>query len=217
MLKSTQYKNSYFISIEGTEGAGKSTQITFIKNHFESIGFNVVICREPGGTSFGENLRSAILESKTPLAPISEAYLFASSRAQLLKEVILPNLKIEKTIVIADRYIDSSFVYQGIAKGLGVELIETIHYPSPLNELPNLTLYLQIDLQTSLLRQAKRGNEKDYFEKEDNSFQEKLIQGFDTVSKRYPQRIKIIDANNDVDNVSQQIKKHLEGLINNAS
>lgn len=212
MEKFTRHQNSYFLSLEGIEGSGKTTQITNIKTHFESKGYTVTIHREPGGTTYGEKLRQAILESNEKICPLSEAYLFASSRAQLLTQKILPLLQEDQNIVILDRYIDSSVAYQGFARELGIETILNIHSYFPLNQLPDITFYLKIDLETSMLRQQARGNEKDYFESENNHFYQKLIDGYDTCAQKFPERIKIINATQSPDEVFSQIKSICERL-----
>lgn len=205
-------KNSYFITLEGIEGSGKSTQVQNIKNYFENNGYTVTLLREPGGTYFGESLRSVILNSNEKINPLSEAMLFASSRAQLLEQKILPKLKEPKNVVIVDRYIDSSFAYQGHARELGIDLIEDLHKHAPLNTMPDLTFYLKIDLNTSFKRQAQRGNNKDYFEKEKEEFYLKLIEGFDICAQKF-KRIKTIDATKSPDEVSHKIYSFLKEKI----
>lgn len=204
-FKAPNLANSYFFSFEGIEGAGKSTQIIRLKNDLEKLGHRVVLTREPGGTIFGERLRQAILESTVPLDPIAEAHLFAASRAQLLKEVTLKELAQDKTIVIYDRYLDSSLAYQGMARGLGFETVLQIHQDYPLTIVPHKTFYLRIDLQTSLERQAMRNNAKDYFEAENQVFYQKLIDGYDGALKLFPKRLALIDAAQTVDQVYQQV------------
>jgi len=205
--------NSYFLTFEGIEGAGKSTHIKALKNHLESVGYRVIILREPGGTKFGEKLREAILQSETPLHPLAEAHLFASSRAQLLFEVTLKELEIPKTIVIYDRYIDSSFAYQGHGCNLGIDTIIDIHSHYPLNILPNLTLYIEISLETSLYRQRIRDNQKDYFESQDTSFYQKLIEGYKKAIEYFPERIQIINGEKDVEGVFEEILSTVNKLI----
>ena len=209
----TELNQSYFISFEGIEGSGKSTQITKAEEFLKSQGFDVYRFREPGGTIFGEKLREAILHSETPLDPMSECHLFLSSRAQLLKEKVLPLLEKKKTVVLLDRYIDSTLVYQGIARKLGFEKVLTLHQFSPLNLLPHVTIYLQIDLKTSLDRQAARGQEKDYFESENDNFYRSLIDGHDEVLKLFPQRVVAIDAKKDIDSVEKQIREVLKSRL----
>ncbi len=205
--------SSYFLSFEGIEGSGKSTQLKSLKLYLEGLGFRVIVLREPGGTTFGEKLREAILASEQALHPIAEAYLFASSRAQLLNQVILKELSKEKTVVICDRYIDSSIAYQGHARGLGAETILKIHELPPLNFLPHQTYYLDIDLKTSFERQKLRGGKKDYFESENKEFYQKLIEGFKEASRLFSNRIKTIDGSLKEQSVSAEIQNYVNKLL----
>jgi dTMP kinase len=202
--------DSLFISMEGIEGSGKSTQIKSIAKFLEDNGYQVLTLREPGGTKFGEGLRSAILGSEHSLHPLAEAYLFAASRAQLLNEKILPFLKSTKSAVILDRYLDSSIAYQGMARGLGAETIIDIHRYSPLNIAPNMTFYLKIDLETSMKRQDARGNSKDYFEKESKDFYKDLISGYDLCAQLFPKRVRVIDAKKSVAEVADLLLAELK-------
>lgn len=197
--------SSYLISFEGIEGSGKSTQIQNLCSYFESIGKKVYQFREPGGTDFGEQLRSAILNSEVKIDPIAEAHLFASARAQLLKEKVLPTLEKDNVVVILDRYIDSSIAYQASARGLGIETILNLHQDKPLNIMPHCTVYLKIDLETSLHRQSQRGNQKDYFEKENQEFYQKLIDGYDMAAESFKERMIIIDGSFDIETVRKDI------------
>ncbi len=212
-FSSPECKDSFFFSLEGIEGSGKSSQINLLKIFLNSRGYRVVMVREPGGTSFGEKLREAILQSPAPLDPIAEAYLFASARAQLLTETILKELKIPKTVIICDRYIDSSIAYQGVGRGLGVDTILDIHSYSPLNIFPHLTFYIKISLKTSFGRQRARNNDPDYFESENIDFYKLLIRGYNEAVNRFPERIKVIDGEENLDQVFHQIQKEVEGII----
>jgi len=168
---------SLFLSIEGIEGSGKSTQIKEIEKTVQEKGLRVLTLREPGGTTFGEKLREAILNSETPLHPLAECHLFLASRAQLLKEKILPFLLQPGSVVILDRYIDSTLAYQGKARRLGYQTVLTLHQFDPLNLLPHRTYFLDIELETSFERQKIRGNAKDYFESQKQEFYQNLIDG----------------------------------------
>lgn len=211
----SQYRNpetpgSYFLSLEGIEGSGKTTQIKEIEQFCSSKGYRVLTLREPGGTVFGEKLREAILKSESPLHPLAECHLFLASRAQLLKEKILPFLLQPKSVVILDRYIDSTLAYQGKARRLGYETVLTLHQHDPLNLLPHRTFFLDISLQTSMDRQAARGNEKDYFETEKQEFYQNLIDGYRELSEVFPERIMKIDASKSAAQVTQFIIQDLE-------
>lgn len=199
------HSTSLFISFEGIEGSGKTTQITKLKEKLESSGKKVLCLREPGGTEFGENLRSAILNSKTAIAPLAELSLFAASRAQLLFEKILPFLEKPDHVVIVDRFIDSSIAYQGFARELGAQTVLDMHKHSPLNNFPHISFYLRISLETSMERQNARGNEKDYFEKEKSDFYQKLIDGYEFCYKSFPSRIKLVNGETTTDEVYKSI------------
>ena len=171
-------KSSFFISFEGIEACGKSTQIQLFEKNLSSQGFKVHIFREPGGCDFSESLRDAILSSQTKINPLAEALLFASARAQLIHEKILKFLETPQSIVIADRFIDSSLVYQGVANNLGKQFILDLHSHPPLEIRPDLTFYLHVPLDIAFERLAKRNQEKDYFESQKKSFHQKIYQGY---------------------------------------
>lgn len=201
---------SLFLSLEGIEGSGKSTQIKHLEDYFKNKGMRVLTLREPGGTTFGEKLREAILNSQTPLHPLAECHLFLASRAQLLKEKILPFLLSPGSVVILDRYIDSTLAYQGKARRLGYETVLTLHQHDPLNLLPHRTYFLDIELETSMERQQKRGNAKDYFESQKHEFYQNLIDGYRELVEVFPDRILKLDASVDEQQVWAKIQADLE-------
>lgn len=214
-FRAPAFPGSFFLSFEGIEGAGKSTQITRLKKYLEEEkNFRVLVLREPGGTPFGEKLRQAILETKTEISPLAEAHLFASSRSQLLSEVILKELSIPNSVIICDRYIDSSIVYQGHARGLGVAEVLEIHNIFPLNLVPHLTFYLSIGFLTSENRQKTRNAPKDYFEAKGIEFYKKLIVGYDLMHELFPNRILKLDAEGSPDEVTALIFNAMENMIN---
>lgn len=204
---------SFFLSLEGIEGSGKSTQIKEVENFVKDKGYRVLCLREPGGTVFGEKLREAILQSATPLHPLAECHLFLASRAQLLKEKILPFLLEPKSVVILDRYIDSTLAYQGSARRLSYETVLELHKHDPLNLLPHRTYFLEIDLETSMSRQAARGNAKDYFESENAEFYSRLVNGYSDMATLFHERILRVDAKNDIAAVTKLILTDLEQVI----
>lgn len=211
--RSPETPGSLFISLEGIEGSGKSTQIKEIESYFSHKKMRVLTLREPGGTQFGEKLRESILNSTTPLHPLAECHLFLASRAQLLEEKILPHLLMPGSVVILDRYIDSTLAYQGKARRLSYETVLTLHQHDPLNLLPHRTYFLDINLETSMERQAKRGNSKDYFESQKQEFYQNLIDGYRELCGIFPNRILKIDASRDENAVSAIIREDLESLI----
>ena len=212
-FRAPAFPGSFFLSFEGIEGAGKSTQIIKIKEYLEQRKFNVIVLREPGGTAFGERLRQAILNSPNDLHPTAEAYLFCSARAQLLTEVVLKELGEPNTIIICDRFLDSTIAYQGMARKLGVENVLQMHNIFPLNLVPHKTFYIRIDLETSLERQKKRNLPKDYFESRDDSFHAQLIEGYDLCAEMFKERIDIVDGGKSSDEVYLKLKAKIDELI----
>ena len=207
------YANSLFLSFEGIEGAGKSTQILRVKKYLEEKKFRVVVARGPGGTAFGEKLRQTILEAPETIDPLAQAYLFVSDRAQLLQEVILKELAKPNTVVICDRYIDSTLAYQGVAEGLGPSTILQMHRPHPLNMMPHRTFYLKISTETSRRRQDIRDNTKDYFESKESSFHRTLVEGYNTAAGLFPNRIVVIDGEKNMEDIERDIVEKINNLI----
>lgn len=212
-FRSPAFPGSYFLSFEGIEGAGKSTQIVKVRDYLESKGFRVLVLREPGGTTFGEKLRQAILNSTNPIHPIAELHLFASSRAQLLTEVTLKELETPNTVIIYDRYLDSTLAYQGKARNLGFETVLRTHLSFPLTLVPHMTFYLRIPADLSMTRQKMRNAPKDYFEKQGQNFYQNLVDGYDEAAKIFSDRIVTLNGHQSVDQVFQDILKPLESLI----
>lgn len=194
-----------FLSFEGVEGCGKSTQLERLEKYFVAQNRPVLRLREPGGTSFGEKLRATILGQNSVLDPLCETFVFLASRTQLLSEKVLPFLTNPQAVVLLDRYVDSTLVYQALAQQRSVEMIWALHQFYPLNILPHATIFLDIDVDVSLERQRLRGQEKDYFESRQREFQQKLVAGYREVARLYPERIQRIDAAVSPDEVAASI------------
>jgi dTMP kinase len=213
LFRAPETPGSLFLSFEGVEGSGKSTQIKEVERFIKDKGFRVSILREPGGTTFGEKLREAILRSEAPLHPLAECHLFLASRAQLLEEKILPFLLEPGSVVILDRYIDSTLAYQGKAGKLSYETVLTLHQFEPLNLLPHRTYFLDIEATLSYQRQKVRGNAKDYFESQKNEFHENLVDGYREIAELFKDRILKINAQRPIEEVTQDILDDLKGFI----
>ncbi|MHB1082424.1 MAG: dTMP kinase [Prosthecobacter sp.] len=185
----------FLLSFEGSEGCGKSTQIALLRTRLEAAGRSVVVLREPGGTELGESIRHLLQHSKegAAMTPETELLLFAASRAQLVREKIRPLLE-AGTFVILDRFLDSTTVYQGIARGLPLESVRAINHFAIGGTLPHLTLVLDMDSATAWQRIHQSGRELDRMESQPQSFFEKVRQGYLEVAQAEPARVKIIDA-----------------------
>jgi len=202
-----------FITIEGPDGAGKTTQVRKISEYLKAKGYKVMVTREPGGTPLGEKLREVLLtlDGESPV-PEAEALIYAASRAQLVKKVIGPALE-EGFIVICDRFVDSSLAYQGWARGLGIDQLKRINGWFLRDIWPDLTIVLDIDPALALKR---IGGKKDRLENETLDFHRKVRDGFLKVGNLYPDRIKILDASRDPQLVFQSILFEFQksGIIN---
>ena len=185
----------FLLSFEGSEGCGKSTQIALLRARLEAAGRAVVVLREPGGTELGESIRHLLQHAKegAAMTPETELLLFAASRAQLVREKIRPLLE-AGTFVILDRFLDSTTVYQGIARGLPLESVRAINHFAIGGTLPQLTLVLDMDSATARLRIHQTGRELDRIESLPQSFFEKVRHGYLEVAQAEPARVKIIDA-----------------------
>jgi dTMP kinase len=185
----------FLLSFEGSEGCGKSTQIALLRTRLEAAGRAVVVLREPGGTELGESIRHLLQHAKegAAMTPETELLLFAASRAQLVREKIRPLLE-AGTFVILDRFLDSTTVYQGIARGLPLESVCAINHFAIGGTLPQLTLVLDMDSATARQRIHQSGRELDRMESQPQSFFEKVRQGYLKVAQAEPARLKIIDA-----------------------
>jgi dTMP kinase len=201
---------SYFITLEGVEGSGKSTIINFIKDSLETSGKKVVVTREPGGIDIAEQIRSVILDRKnTKMEGRTEALLYAAARRQHLVEKVIPSLN-EGNIVLCDRFIDSSLAYQGYARGLGIKEVYSINKFAIENLMPDLTLYLDLDPQIGLNRIAKnKGREINRLDLEEINFHVKVQEGYEEVLKMFPERMVRIDANQEIEKVLADITKVL--------
>jgi dTMP kinase len=190
-------KNGYFITLEGADGCGKSTQARLLMEYFKNLGYPVLLTREPGGTPLAEEIRRVILTpSSEPLTPIAEILLYAASRAQHVSQLIKPALA-EGKIVISERFIDSSLAYQGYALGWDLKLIGEINQIAAAGLEPDLTFLLDVNTERSISRLNNRldanKTQEDRIESRGFAFQEKVRQGYLRLARQNP-RIIVIDA-----------------------
>jgi dTMP kinase len=194
-MPATSPSTGFLLSFEGSEGCGKTTQIRLLRERLEASGRKVEVLREPGGTEIGESIRHLLQHAKEghSMTPESELLLFAASRAQLVREKIRPLLS-AGVFVILDRFLDSTTVYQGIARGMPLESVRAINAFAIGGTLPQLTLVLDMDSATAWQRIHQTGRELDRIESQPQSFFEKVRQGYLEVARAEPSRVKIIDA-----------------------
>lgn len=202
---------SLFITLEGPEGSGKTSAINKVKEILQSQGHEIVMTREPGGTSISEQIREVILNKEnTSMDPRTEALLYAASRRQHLVEKIWPSVK-EGKIVICDRYLDSSLAYQGFARNLGIEDILKINMYATENTFPDLTLLFDLDPEIGLGRiNADKNREVNRLDLEKLSFHKAVREGYLKLAKMYPERFVIIDASKSKEEVVKQTLKAIE-------
>lgn len=192
-----------FVSLEGPDGVGKTTQAALLAERLRLGGREVVQCREPGGTELGERVRSLLLDGDVDLGDRAEALLFAAARAQIVEEVIRPALE-RGAWVVCDRFIDSSIVYQGMARGLGVEPILSASLFATADLLPARTLVLHgVD---------RRDAEPDRIEAAGADFHARVAAGFIDLAARYPERVRLVEAVGEREDVAARIWAALEDL-----
>lgn len=211
----TRTSSGCFITFEGSEGVGKTTQIQLLRDHLLGRGYDVVVTREPGGTVLGEKLRELIKYFSAPegIAPEAELLMFGASRAQHVRRIIEPHLQ-RGGIVLCDRFADSTTVYQGMARGLDPDFIEAMHRFTIGNCRPDITLLLDLDVPTGHQRIGKRPRRQDdRFENESRRFHESVRQGFLALAAREPERVVVIDAGNSPDAVHARILEVLTRVI----
>ncbi|PKM57698.1 MAG: dTMP kinase [Firmicutes bacterium HGW-Firmicutes-3] len=201
-----------FITIEGGDGSGKSTQIDLLMSYFSEHGFNVLLTREPGGTPISEKIREVILDSShMEMANMTEVLLYAAARAQHVAEFIKPNIEQGK-VVICDRFVDSSVVYQGYARGVGIDAVEKINSYATLGLLPDLTILLDLPPDLGLSRK-KNQQALDRLELASDAFHLKVNEGYRLLAKRHQSRILTVDATNSIETIHQIILEAIKPLL----
>ncbi|HEX5282937.1 MAG TPA: dTMP kinase [Bryocella sp.] len=207
----------FFITFEGLDGAGKTTQLRRLAAALEAEGHRVITLRQPGGTRLGDRIRGVLLDSKSEaelgeIAPAAEMALMFADRAQSLKEIILPALD-RGEIVLCDRYTDSSEAYQGAGRGLGVERVLAMHRAACDNVQPDLTLLLLPPLEASLARARRRndrharqhGTDENRFEREGDAFYSRVYEQYLVIAEREPQRVVLLDRPGTIEQIADHI------------
>ena len=203
-----------FISIEGPDGSGKSTQLKNIQKFFQDKGIETIFTREPGGTAISEKIREILLDkSHVEMDHMTEALLYAASRAQLVAQVIKPNLA-EGKVVVCDRFVDSSIAYQGYGRQLG-DSVEVINSYAVAGCMPDLTILMKLDPSVGKNRIGSR--DKARLELEKDAFHTAVFEGYLALEQKYPDRIIGIDASRTIEDIKCDIYKKLEEVLRRVS
>ena len=194
-----------FITFEGADGSGKTTQIEKVKTYLEQRGQKCILTREPGGSDLGNKIREILLHYDGEVDSLCELLLYMADRAQHVKKIIIPALNAGLT-VLCDRYTDSSVAYQGYARGLDIERIMELNKIATDGLEPDLTIVFDVETEVAMQRV---GEIKDRLEQEGIEFHKKLRNGYLELSKKFPERIKVINSNLGIDEVFEQVKNIL--------
>lgn len=207
-----------FITIEGPEGAGKTTQARLLYDRLRDR-YPVLYTREPGGTPIGERIRTLLLdEAHREMRPETEMLLFAASRAQFVAEVVEPALR-DGRMVLSERYVDASIAYQGVGRGLGVDLVRRVNEAATRGLMPDLTILLDVDPSVGLARardaagKEGRKGRGDRLEQEDLDFHARVRAGFLTIAHEEPDRVHIVDGGRAQRKVHDEIVELVEGVL----
>lgn len=196
--------SGFYLALEGGEGAGKTTLAELLRGHLEQAGHEVLVIREPGTTALGDEIRQLVLHSDE-MAPWTEAFLFATQRAQLVAEVVAPALA-RGEFVISDRSLYSSLAYQGGARGLGIDRVRALNLLAVEGVVPNLVVVLGVDHKIGMARQ----DSPDRIGGEDADFQARVAEAYLDLARQEPDRVVIVPANDDADTVAKRIISLIE-------
>lgn len=198
-----------FITFEGADGCGKSTQLSLLQKYLEEKGFEVIVTREPGAKGLGQEIRKLLLHYDDYISPKCEAFMFLADRAQHIDTIIKTAVD-EGKIVLCDRHTDSTIAYQGYGRGEDIEKLKFLNNLATGEFNPDLTLVYDVDIETA---QKRRGNDRDRMEQAGKDFQIKVQNGYKKIAEIEPERVKIIDAKPDIETVFEQTKKIVEQFI----
>ena len=202
--------NGIFITFEGTDASGKTTQIGLLSEYLEKKGVPHIVTREPGGTAIGEKVRTIILDKEnSAMFPATEALLYAASRAQLTGQVVRPALR-EGKVVISDRFLDSSIAYQGYGRNLG-DMIRRINEPAVEGLKPDLTILLKTD--PAAMRKRRDASLEDRMDSQKLEFHREVLRGYLTLSQEEPERFFVIDGERPVDEIAKAIRERVDRFV----
>lgn len=201
-----------FISFEGIEGSGKTTQARLLYNYLYKKGLNPVLTEEPGGTDIGREIRKILLSpGHFNIHPVTELLLYNASRSQHVNEIILPAIKSGR-IVITDRFSDSTYAYQGQGRGLNRDIINRIDEISTGGIRPDITILIDVDVNVGLMRNRK-ANKVDRIELEEIQFHRRVRDGYLEIARQEPDRIKIIDGSKEIEEIHREVIAEMESIL----
>ena len=199
-------KKGLFITFEGTDGCGKTTQIELLKKYLEEKGYKVVLTREPGARGLGEKLREILLNYDGEVSSNCESFLFLADRAQHIDMLIKPAIE-RGEVVLCDRHTDSTVAYQGYGRGLDLDQIRMLNDIATNGVKPDMTFVFDIDIETA---QERVGKTKDRMESAGVEFFKRVRQGYLEIAKSEPERVKVLDATQTIDDISGQVKEYID-------
>src|SRR6185503_4780872 len=210
-------RNSRFVTFEGVEGSGKTTQIQMLSNHLEERGIDHLLTREPGGTPIGDQIRSLVLDPRNAaMTPICELLLYAAARAQHIEQVIRPAL-VSGRLVLCDRFKDATMAYQGSGRGIRLDLIDALHGLETLALQPDLTILFDIEEDTALnrarARDHTRAKDETRFEQESLAFHKRVRLGYLEMARQEPGRIVVVDARGTVEQVHRRVIEAMDRFL----
>ena len=204
-----EYEKGLFITFEGADGCGKTTQLKLLAEYLMKNGRDVVITREPGAKGLGEKVREILLNYDGVVSDRCESFLFLADRAQNIDVIVNPAVEAGQ-IVLCDRHIDSTVAYQGYGRGLDIERINMLNNIATNSRKPDLTIVFDIDVETS---QKRVGSEKDRMESAGIEFHNRVRNGYLEIAKQEPQRVKVIDASGDIEDIHNEVKRMINNLL----
>ncbi|MHB8109306.1 MAG: dTMP kinase [Syntrophorhabdaceae bacterium] len=200
-----------FITFEGIEGCGKTTQIELLSGYLTTKGYSVVKTREPGGTQFGEALREVLLRKEMDVRSLSELFVFMAMRAQHVEEVILPAIQNGK-VILCDRFADATYAYQGYGRKIDLTTIDALNAMVTKGLRPNLTILLSITAEKGLKRRAA-SSEMDRIEQENISFHQRIEKAYEKMAKEDPKRFFVVDGNLKIPAIHEIIRTRVDNLL----
>lgn len=205
-----------FITFEGIEGSGKTTQINLLFEYLKNKGYDVIKTREPGGTRIGELLRELLLNKEREINPKTELLLIMAIRAQHVEDVIKPAMR-EKKIILCDRFFDATYAYQGHGRGIDINVIEFINRFATGGVTPDLTILIDCDVNDGLNRRLNDSGHMDRFEKEAISFHKKIRDAYLKLAREQEERFLVVDGSESVEKIHEIIKDRVDRFIESGS